>query len=181
MVTYHTWSPKTEVTLLRFVLRIVYRRNFGSLEAGTRRCANKANRILGRQGRFWQEDYFDSLVRSDWQFAFYVRYVLENPVKAALCKHWDDWPWSGCQEQIRRWLSEATSGGQDVRAPSPALPDQSESEYVQTPEGACPVHGFISQPIGGPAGGWTGALSSICLGSFSNRSICQIAKVSCAR
>ena len=77
---------------------------------------NRANRILGRQGRFWQEEYFDYLVRSDKQFAFYVHYILENPVKAGLCKHWQDWPWSGCSDEIRSWLSEIEAGGQDARA-----------------------------------------------------------------
>ena len=87
--------------------------------------STRANRILGRQGRFWQEEYYDSLVRSDRQFAFYVHYILENPVKAGLCKQWQEWPWSGCSDEIRSWLSEIEAGGQDARAPSPERRDLS--------------------------------------------------------
>ena len=85
--------------------------------------ANEANRILGRQGKFWQQEYYDSLVRSDRQFALYIRYILENPVQAGLCKLWEDWPWSGCSNEIRGWLSETKVGGQDARAPSAEPPD----------------------------------------------------------
>ena len=38
-------------------------------------------------------EYFDTLVKSDKQFAFYVPYILENPVTARLCQKWPDWPW----------------------------------------------------------------------------------------
>lgn len=47
------------------------------------------NRPLGRQGQFWQEDYFDHSVRSQEEFRDTVEYVLNNPVKAGL----SDWPY----------------------------------------------------------------------------------------
>ena len=79
--------------------------------------ALKANQILKRKGKFWQEEYFDTLVKSDKQFAFYVRYILENPVAARLCQKWPDWPWSGCHPSIKEMLSHE-AGGLEARAPS---------------------------------------------------------------
>jgi hypothetical protein len=73
--------------------------------------------ILKRKGKFWQEEYFDTLVKSDKQFAFYMRYILENPVTARFCQKWPDWPWSGCHPSIKEMLSHET-GGLEARAPS---------------------------------------------------------------
>jgi len=38
-----------------------------------------ANRALGRTGQFWQEDYWDTLVRDADHLADAVRYVENNP------------------------------------------------------------------------------------------------------
>jgi REP-associated tyrosine transposase len=53
-----------------------------------------ANRVLGRKGTFWQTESYDHVIRDDTEFYRTVRYVLENPVKAALVKEWRDWRWS---------------------------------------------------------------------------------------
>jgi hypothetical protein len=82
--------------------------------------ASKANQILERKGKFWQEEYFDTLVKSDKQFAFYVRYILENPVTVKLCQKWSDWPWSGCNQIIMDILKDET-GGLEASAPSKTI------------------------------------------------------------
>jgi len=46
--------------------------------------AAKINRVLGRKGRFWQQDGFDHLVRSAEQFDHLRRYIAENPRRAGL-------------------------------------------------------------------------------------------------
>jgi len=63
--------------------------------------AHKANAVLGRSGRFWQPEYFDTLIKSGRQFEFYVRYILNNPVKAKLCKNFYEWPWSKCSAELQ--------------------------------------------------------------------------------
>jgi REP element-mobilizing transposase RayT len=68
--------------------------------------AHKANKILKRTGTFWQGEYYDHRIRYDEEFAYYVDYTLQNPVKAGLCKHWREWRWSGCSETTKRWLSD---------------------------------------------------------------------------
>jgi REP element-mobilizing transposase RayT len=54
--------------------------------------AKAANRILGRDGEFWQREYHDHLVRDMAEFERAVRYVTENPSRADL----RNWPWVWC-------------------------------------------------------------------------------------
>ena len=50
--------------------------------------AKKANEILGQTGTFWQEEYYDHLVRDGEDFGHQVRYVLNNPVKGNAGGEW---------------------------------------------------------------------------------------------
>ncbi len=54
--------------------------------------AKAANRILARNGEFWQREYHDHLIRNMKEFEHAARYVMENPNKAGL-KNWP-WVWS---------------------------------------------------------------------------------------
>jgi putative transposase len=47
--------------------------------------ATQINRRLRQRGRFWQQDGFDHLVRSDKQFVYLRDYIAMNPKKAGLC------------------------------------------------------------------------------------------------
>ena len=58
------------------------------------KSARVANRLLHRTGRFWQPDYFDTLIRNEAHLCQAVRYVESNPVKARLVREAADWPWS---------------------------------------------------------------------------------------
>jgi REP element-mobilizing transposase RayT len=62
-----------------------------------RYTAREANRILGRQGTFWQQESYDHVVRDEGEFERIVLYVLNNPVKAGLASNWEEWPWSYCR------------------------------------------------------------------------------------
>lgn len=54
--------------------------------------AKKANLILNNKGTpFWHPESYDNLVRDRDDLRFKVEYVLQNPVKAHLVKHWADW------------------------------------------------------------------------------------------
>ena len=66
--------------------------------------SHKANKLLKREGSFWSREYYDHLVRSSEQFGRLLIYILENPVKAGLCKEWDQWPWTTCSSEIRASL-----------------------------------------------------------------------------
>ena len=56
--------------------------------------ARNANRLLNRNGRFWQPESYDHFVRDEAELGRIIRYVLNNPVKAGLVEEWGDWPWS---------------------------------------------------------------------------------------
>ena len=65
--------------------------------------ANRANALLQRAGTFWQREYFDRVIRDDWDLEKTVEYVLANPMKAGLEK----WPFTSAD-----WKSaERPTGG----------------------------------------------------------------------
>ena len=43
----------------------------------------------------WQEGFFDHLLRHAESYYEKSAYVLMNPVRAGLCEHTKDWPYSG--------------------------------------------------------------------------------------
>ena len=57
--------------------------------------AKEANRMLGRNGRFWMEEYFDRWIRNERHLAAEVAYILGNPVKAGLVATPGEWRWCG--------------------------------------------------------------------------------------
>ena len=59
--------------------------------------AKKANRILGRRGRFWDEDYWDTYMRDAAQEARTCRYIENNPIKAQLVREPGQWRWSSAR------------------------------------------------------------------------------------
>jgi REP element-mobilizing transposase RayT len=52
-----------------------------------------ANRVVGRNGRFWQDESYDHVVREGQPEALAraIRYTVYNPVKAGLCQRWQKW------------------------------------------------------------------------------------------
>lgn len=57
------------------------------------RSARRLNLQLNREGRFWQEDWFDRWMRNEGELIKTIRYIRENPVKAKLVGDWTDYPW----------------------------------------------------------------------------------------
>ena len=56
------------------------------VESWKKWSAMKINEALGRSGRFWQDESFDHLVRSEASFEKFRMYIEENPVKVGLRK-----------------------------------------------------------------------------------------------
>lgn len=52
---------------------------------------HEANKILQREGEFWEREYFDRYVRDAEHYQQAVAYIEENPVKARLVKIKTDW------------------------------------------------------------------------------------------
>jgi putative transposase len=51
-----------------------------------------ANALLRRSGKFWQEDYYDTLIRDEAHLKRAIRYTEQNSVKAFLAKAASEWP-----------------------------------------------------------------------------------------
>lgn len=62
-----------------------------------RYTASKANKQLGRRGRFWQREYYDHVIRDEAELNRIRKYVLNNPVKAGLVETAEAWQWSFAQ------------------------------------------------------------------------------------
>ncbi len=59
--------------------------------------AREANKLLGREGTFWEREYWDILIRDEELRRKAVRYVEANPVKAHLAAQAQAWPWSSAR------------------------------------------------------------------------------------
>ena len=58
-----------------------------------------ANALLRRSGRFWQEDYYDTLIRDESHLKRAIRYTEQNPVKAFLVKVAREWLWCSARHR----------------------------------------------------------------------------------
>ena len=63
------------------------------------KSSREANRLLGRRGKFWQDDYYDTLIRGETHLKRAIRYTEQNPVKAFLRKAARDWHWSSARHR----------------------------------------------------------------------------------
>ena len=89
--------------------------------------ANEANRILGRTGKFWMEEYYDRYIRNDNHLQKTINYILNNPANAGL----DDWPWVGVRSTGFQPVLQA-NGLHDKQA-SGLYPDKQASGLYPCP------------------------------------------------
>ena len=47
------------------------------------------------EGKMWQRQFFDHVIRNETDFWETVDYIRQNPVKKDLCKKWEDWKYYG--------------------------------------------------------------------------------------
>ncbi len=64
------------------------------------RTGYACRKLLGGTGAFWQDESYDHVVRDEKEFARITAYILNNPVKAGLVKHWQDWPHTFISENL---------------------------------------------------------------------------------
>ena len=94
--------------------------------------AKEANRILGRTGKFWMEEYYDRYIRDDNHLQKTINYILNNPANAGL----DEWSWVG----------ERGTGSQPVLQARGLYPRSTGSQPVLQARGLYPG-GAGSQPV----------------------------------
>ena len=108
--------------------------------------AKEANRILGRTGRFWMEEYYDRYIRDDNHLQKTINYILNNPANAGL----DEWPWvgergTGFQPVLQAsGLYPRSTGFQPVSQASGLYPRSTGSQPVLQAGGLYPGEGQAS-------------------------------------
>jgi REP element-mobilizing transposase RayT len=60
-----------------------------------KRVLGKELQRQGTDGPYWQEGFFDHLMRSDESYGEKWEYVRQNPVRKGLCDTPEDWPYQG--------------------------------------------------------------------------------------
>ncbi|MEN6502971.1 MAG: transposase [Planctomycetaceae bacterium] len=73
--------------------------------------AHKANELLGREGPFWQSEYYDHLIRDEEDLWHSIEYAWKNPDKAGL----QEWKW---REKInwQEYEEQSQEHGRDAHA-----------------------------------------------------------------
>ena len=86
-------GERTEVrfTTARYILTEALRKLKGV-------SAFECNKLLNRRGAFWHHESYDHMVRDEAELERTIWYILENPVKAGLCRDWSVWKWSYVKE-----------------------------------------------------------------------------------
>jgi REP element-mobilizing transposase RayT len=59
--------------------------------------AREANKVLGREGEFWQRDYFDRYIRDETHYNNLINYIQNNPVEAGFVEKPEDWPFGSAR------------------------------------------------------------------------------------
>ena len=64
------------------------------LESFKKYTAHEANKLLGREGAFWQHESYDHMARNKKELLRSVNYTLMNPVKAGLTQTPEEYKWN---------------------------------------------------------------------------------------
>ena len=91
----------------------------------------RINRILGREGPFWQDGFYDHAIRDREDFEGILQYVHANPVEAGISQAPEDWPYSTASPAYAHlidweWLGPSfrPSGGTRYRFDPGSLPHE---------------------------------------------------------
>jgi REP-associated tyrosine transposase len=67
------------------------------LQSWKRFIAREGNKLLQREGPFWEREYWDTYMRDESQVIKARRYIEQNPVKAGLVAEATAWQWSSAR------------------------------------------------------------------------------------
>jgi REP element-mobilizing transposase RayT len=65
-----------------------------------RYTARQANLLLDREGKFWQHENYDHVVRDEAEWGRIISYMVRNPVAAGLVQDWKEWDWTYCKHPL---------------------------------------------------------------------------------
>jgi len=63
--------------------------------------AHKINKAISREGRFWQQESYDRIIRDEAEYLKTCEYVIMNPVKAGLVQNREDWAGTYLCKELR--------------------------------------------------------------------------------
>jgi REP element-mobilizing transposase RayT len=67
----------------------------GQIVRSLKTFTTRSSHATGFHGKLWQDDYHDHILRRTEDAADIARYILDNPVRAGLVEHAEEYPWSG--------------------------------------------------------------------------------------
>ena len=67
------------------------------MQSWKRFVAREVNKLLGREGAFWEREYWDTYMRDEDQAVKARRYTEQNPIKAKLVREAKAWAWSSAR------------------------------------------------------------------------------------
>ncbi len=112
--------------------------------------AKQANELLGRTGTFWQEEYYDHIVRDGEDFRHQLRYVLENPGAGSPAGRWTGSRFGGTWEEILGARRPENGLGRDAPAtkesPPAFTPSYNPFSYERRKSSSLTIMGH---PLGG--------------------------------
>ncbi len=76
--------------------------DFSRLVAAVKREVTWRMKAQGRVGPFWQNRFYDHLLRDEADFQAHLDYIHFNPVKHGHCKRASDWPHSSFESWLVR-------------------------------------------------------------------------------
>jgi REP element-mobilizing transposase RayT len=82
----------------------------------------RANHLFGRR-------YWDALISSESHLLECCRYVVLNPVRAGICTHPDDWPWSSYSATVGRAFPPPFLASDDLLELFGSRPDVARANY----------------------------------------------------
>jgi putative transposase len=62
--------------------------------------AHQINKLSNRDGKLWQDENFDRVIRDENEFLEKINYVANNPIKANLAEGYEDYKWL----YIKDWI-----------------------------------------------------------------------------
>ncbi|MCK4312482.1 MAG: transposase [Candidatus Cloacimonetes bacterium] len=86
-------KPKIKFRNIPYSLAEIFRGHKGV-------TARKANLILHRSGQFWHAERYDHYIRDDEDFYNIAWYIIMNPVKAKLVKHYREWKFTWIEKDL---------------------------------------------------------------------------------
>ncbi|MBI4171799.1 MAG: transposase [Actinobacteria bacterium] len=113
-------------TLMDNHVHLIVETRRGRLSRGMHRLAGiyaqRFNRRYDRVGHLFQGRFSAFVIEGEEHFLNACAYVLQNPVRAGLCRQAEDWPWSWSRFSATATGTTEPRRGRPPPAPAPAEP-----------------------------------------------------------